>query len=169
MIDVKIITDRLELFPVTMQEARSLHEIWIQPEVRKYLWDDLLIPFSQTEEIIDQSIQAFDNNQYGLWLAKLKDKQTSIGFCGYWPFFNQIQLIYGLEPNYWGKGLATEMVKATIDYGFDRYQFTTIYASTDPPNLASIALMKRLGMEYYKRETIEGKETIFYQISSQNR
>ena len=51
-----------------------------------------------------------------------------------------------------------------INYGFQEYSFQTIYASTDLENKASLAVLKRLGMQYVKQENIEGKETTFYKL-----
>ncbi|MGF1489186.1 MAG: GNAT family N-acetyltransferase [Prochloraceae cyanobacterium] len=156
----KIVTDRIQLSPLLTENVPEIYRIWTLPEVRKYLWDDRIVSFQETKEIVARSIKAFDRQEYGLWLAKLKEDLTVIGFCGYWPFFEppQIQLIYGLDPNYWQQGLATEMARAMIKYGFDRYKFASIYAACDADNLASIALMKRIDMEFDKRE----EEVIFY-------
>ena len=155
-----IFTERVQLSPVTSKNVKEVHKIWTLPEVRQYLWDDRVISFQETEEIIDRSIAAFNDKRYGLWLARLKKDRSLIGFCGYWPFFEppQIQLIYGLDPNYWKQGLGAEIAPAMIKYGFNQYKFATIYAACDAANLASVALMKRIGMEFYKRE----RETIFY-------
>ena len=156
----KILTDRLQLFPVASQNAKELHKMWILPQVRKYLWDDRIISIQETQDIIDRSIIAFENNEYGLWLAKLREDRCLIGFCGYWPFFEppQIQLIYGLDPDYWKQGFGTEIAKAMVEYGFNNYQFDTIYSACDADNIASVALMERIGMEFDKRE----EEVIFY-------
>ncbi|MBE9169952.1 GNAT family N-acetyltransferase [Pleurocapsales cyanobacterium LEGE 06147] len=164
---LEIITERMQLSPVTEADTDELHQLWTQPEIRKYLWDDRIIEASQTQQIVTQSISAFSDREYGLWLARLLNTKPLIGFCGYWPFFEppQIQLIYGLSPQYWGRGLATEMARAAIDYGFQEWGFKVICASTDVPNKASIAVIKRLGMTYQKQEEINGKETIFYQLN----
>ncbi|MGK7895674.1 MAG: GNAT family N-acetyltransferase [Xenococcus sp. (in: cyanobacteria)] len=163
-----LFTNRIKLSPVGEDELEELHQIWIQPEVRKYLWDDLVIPKTQTQEIITQSLIAFANKLYGLWIARLINENNIIGFTGYWQFFDppQTQLLYGLSPQYWGQGLATEMSRAMIDYGFKEYEFKTINASIDLENKSSIDVLKRLGMQYIKQENIDGKETIFYQLKS---
>ena len=116
---------------------------------------------------IDQSLSAFANKKYGLWVARLIERTDIIGFSGYWKFFTppQTQLLYGLLPQYWGKGLATEMSKAILDYKFNEYNFETIYASTDLENKTSLAVLERLGMNYLKQEYINNKETVFYQMN----
>lgn len=161
----KIVTERMQLSPVSEEEVDELHQLWMQPEVRKYLWDDKIIPLEETRQIVSQSITAFLNNKYGLWVSRLIASEDIIGFCGYWPFFElpQVELIYGLSPKYWGRGLATEMARALLEYGFRECGLENIQASADVPNRASIAVMERLGMTFKEQTKINGKDLVFYQ------
>lgn len=163
---MQIQTERLQLSPIIEEDTEELHQLWIQSSVRKYLWDDLIIPIETTQEIIACNQTALSQSLYGLWGVRAIDKKILIGFCGYWPFFEppEVQLIYGLSESYWGRGLATEMAKAMIQYGFDIFKFERVIASTDKPNIRSIAVLERLGMLQEKQKNIEGKETIFYKI-----
>lgn len=164
----KIATDRATLSPIVEAEAEELYHLWAKPGVRKYLCDNRVVPLAQIQEIVAQSVAAFQNGEYGLWVARLHRQKAISGFCGYWPFFDppEIQLIYGLDPEHWGKGLATEMGRAMLDYGFQEYGFEVIRASADVPNQASIAVMERLGMKFEKRATINGLDLVFFQIRS---
>jgi [ribosomal protein S5]-alanine N-acetyltransferase len=161
-----ITTLRLQLTPVSEQDTEELHQIWIQPEVRKYLCDDLVVPFSKVQQLVSESLTAFCTHQYGIWVARLIGESAIVGFTGYWPFFDppEVQLIYGLSRNYWGHGLATEMAHALLVYGFQTYGFTTITASANVPNQASIAVMKRLGMTFEKQIIVDGQDLVFYKI-----
>ncbi|MGA7934929.1 MAG: GNAT family N-acetyltransferase [Kovacikia sp.] len=47
----------------------------------------------------------------------------------------------------WGKGYATEAVRAAIDYGFTVLKLPIIYAIVKPQNHASIRVTQRLGMQ----------------------
>jgi RimJ/RimL family protein N-acetyltransferase len=51
---------------------------------------------------------------------------------------------------HWGRGIATEAVAALIDELFAEGQ-RRLFADTDPDNVASIALVERLG---FKREAL---------------
>ena len=128
--------------------------------MRRYLWDDEIISLEVVQSIVTECMVASERNEYGLWMAFEKGQDKLIGFTGFWPFFDppQIQLIYGLSPDVWGKGYATEMGKAMIEYGFERHGYSEIIAATDPPNEASVRVMERLGMIFWKREG----ETIYY-------
>lgn len=163
-----IATDRLLLTPVTKQDAEALHQLWMHPRVRQYLFDDNVVPLSQTESFIAKSLKLSQTEHNELWLARLKDSPAIVGFTGYWTFFDppEVQLIYGLSSDYWGQGLATEMARAMVKYGFETHKFDVIRASANCPNVASIAVMKRLGMTFEKQATIEGQDLIFYRLNS---
>jgi [ribosomal protein S5]-alanine N-acetyltransferase len=47
----------------------------------------------------------------------------------------------------WGKGYATESCKAIVDYGFATLHLNRIEASVDPENMASVAVLEKLGMQ----------------------
>jgi RimJ/RimL family protein N-acetyltransferase len=53
---------------------------------------------------------------------------------------------YVFNPNYHGRGYATEAVKVIMHIGFETFHFHRIYARCDPRNAASWKLMERLGM-----------------------
>lgn len=48
----------------------------------------------------------------------------------------------------WGRGLATEMVTAALQYGFGALGFGEILAAAVPENKASIRIQEKLGFQY---------------------
>jgi [ribosomal protein S5]-alanine N-acetyltransferase len=163
----EIKTERLILNPLSLTDIELLHNIWIKPEVRKYLWDDEIIPIDQTEEIVKKSLDMFSNNGTGLW--KVIYLEQMVGFCGYWYFHHppELQLLYGVDPSHFDKGIATEVARAMIKYGFEVLNFEKIVGSTDAPNLASIRVMEKVGMSFEKRVEKQGLDTIYLAISKQ--
>lgn len=56
------------------------------------------------------------------------------------------ELGWVLRRDRWGHSLAQELSCALIDYGFHTLELTRIIAESEPANLASIAVMERIGM-----------------------
>ena len=167
----EIRTSRLRLTPIRINELDELHRLWTGPEVRKYIWDGVAISREEAASIIAQSAGYFLRRRFGLWAMKLgvvpAGEDRIIGFCGFWYFRDppELELIYGLDPAYWGRGLATEAARAMIQYGFDEMSFESITGSTDAANTRSALVMERAGMTLTKRAMVSGLETIFYAIS----
>ena len=76
----EIETARLRLRPITSADLNAIHHIWIDPDVRKYLWDDEVISIEQAASAIDTSEALFAENGYGLWVVCPRDEETIIGF-----------------------------------------------------------------------------------------
>ncbi len=58
----------------------------------------------------------------------------------------KIELGYAIGVNYWGLGIATEMAKALVNYGFNEAGFSVICAVTHPDNVASQNVLLKAGM-----------------------
>jgi ribosomal-protein-alanine N-acetyltransferase len=163
----EIKTARLSLRPFTLADVEAIHRLWIEPGMRKYLWDDEIISKEKAREVIETSMSLFEEKGFGLWAATFHEQSTIIGFGGYWYFHEppELEILYGIAPQYWGNNLATEAAKAMLQFGFQYLKFDEISASADAPNTASFRVMEKTGMKFLKRENRNGLDTIFYSIS----
>jgi len=164
---VELHTARLHLRPYRLADIDALHRLWIDPAVRKYLWDDRIIPRETAAEVVAASLADWSIHGYGQWTVHVPEGHELIGFCGFRAAeeTQTPELLYGLAPAYWGQGLATEAAYAVLCYGFERLGFARVWAATDPPNLASVRVMDRLGMQFDRRGTLNGLDTVFYSLS----
>lgn len=62
-----------------------------------------------------------------------------------------------IDPKFWGKGLAIEAALAAIKYGFEQLKFPYILGIVESENIASVIVLKKLGMRYQRK-------TIFHQV-----
>lgn len=159
-------TKRLSLRPLTLDALDNLHHLWTAPDVRRYLWDDQVISKERTTEELHKTIDCFATHGFGLWAVCLLDRTHLIGFCGFVPVDSpqEAELLYGLAAAYWQQGLMTEAATAVLQHGFDNLGLERIVASADVPNVASIRVMEKLGMQFDKQETVNGLELVFYSI-----
>ncbi|HYD48332.1 MAG TPA: GNAT family N-acetyltransferase [Terriglobales bacterium] len=158
-----IVTERLRLRLATAADIDLLHDLWTDPEVRRYLWDGEVISRDTAAETIADFVDGIAKQRYGLWIAALADESSGVrgenvvGF-GYLKEFGEpveLELGYGLDPQYWHRGYATEIARALLRFGFDRLGRTRLYARTDLPNGASVRVMERVGMRF-DQQTDEG-------------
>ena len=151
-------TARLELRPFADGDATGLLQLFQDPAVRRYLLDDSIVTPDWVAEEIQSSQARFGGGALGLWAVRASDGSEIIGFVGFQPFFDppELQLLYGLLPDDWGRGLATECAGAACDYAFRMLGVEVVRAATDLPNTASAAVLHRLGM-ILDRTTDEGE------------
>lgn len=73
----------------------------------------------------------------------------------------EMGLFWVITPDHQGKGYAAEAAEALIDYAFEFFNLKRIVANTDFDNLASQAVMKKLGMTLSRNP---GKEPEWFEV-----
>jgi hypothetical protein len=63
-------TARLMMRPFAIDDVDDLHRLWVDPGVRKFLWDDQVIPRETAIVVVESSIESFVNHGFGFWRAK---------------------------------------------------------------------------------------------------
>ena len=139
-----------------------MHALWVDPDVRRYLWDDVIITRERAAEAVAASVSDFERHGYGLWSVRVKTSGALGGFCGLRSSDGAPELLYGFLREYWGHGYATEAAAAVLDHAFRSAGTTAVDAATDAPNAASIRVLERLGMKFVKRAAVNGLDTMFY-------
>jgi [ribosomal protein S5]-alanine N-acetyltransferase len=157
--------------PFAEDDVDDLHRLWVDPGVREFLWDDRVIPRETAVAVVESSVESFVNHGFGFWAVCLKSHTELIGFSGLRHFTedgaesSEVEILYGLAPEHWGKGLATEAAEAVLRYGFEEIELARIYAGADPPNAASFRVIEKLGMKFARKTLINGVETVYYVMS----
>lgn len=158
-------TARLTLRPWTLDDVDRLHALWTDPDVRRYLWDDVVITRERAEETVRNAIGSAARERFGQWLVLESTGGSLAGFCGLSrrePGAD-LELMYGLAPACWGRGFAAEAARAVLGYAFGTLGLARVTAATDVPNAASARVLERLGMRLTHRGTLNGLETLFYE------
>jgi [ribosomal protein S5]-alanine N-acetyltransferase len=147
MMDLR--TPRLLLCPVRPEDEDALFHLWNDPQVRRYLWDDQPVAREVVREQIALSQQDFRERGFGLFGLYLAEQPGAlIGFSGLRRIDGgpDVEVLYGLLPGFWKRGLATEAAQAVLRLGFEQVGLEEIFAGTDFDNAASLRCMQRLGM-----------------------
>jgi RimJ/RimL family protein N-acetyltransferase len=140
---LNIQTERLELYPLRLADAKALFSYRSLLVVYKYQqwapWRveearDFIRKYSITNEV-----KSGNWKQLGIFL---KQDQELIGDCGFCWQKKQVEIGYTVSPDYQGRGYGKEAVKALIDFLFRTFPVEKIIARTDPQNKPSIGLLK---------------------------
>jgi RimJ/RimL family protein N-acetyltransferase len=152
-------TARLWLLPFTENDIDALHAIWIEPDVRRYLWDDIVIGRERAAEVVRESIATAEECGIGYWTVRTKQDGPVVGDCGFHFMEGRgaIELFYSLTRSHWGMGLAFEASQAALSYAWSATTFDRVYARINAPNEASVRLARRLGFQYLSN--VDGLKT----------
>lgn len=99
-----------------------------------------------------QAVQGqYSRGEFFDWAVILKSNGKMIGTCGFTSFDEQNnagEIGYVINPNYAGKGYATEATKQVVKFGFLTLNLHRVYAKYIDGNNASRRVMEKCGMSY---------------------
>lgn len=138
-------TERLEIMPFRTKDFPDLAEILTNPQIK----NTYMIPDFQTREALNGLVQKIA--QYSLSDQRFERgiflEDRLIGFV------NEVerkdgsmQLGYVIHPSFWGRGFATEMLKAVIEMLLEN-GVSEIITGAFEENTASIRVMEKCGMQ----------------------
>lgn len=113
------------------------------------------------EELKRYCTNLFKENRGIRWGIVKKRSIELVGTCGYYDWdkiAHRAEIGYDLTPVYWGQGIMTEALSATLEYGFRKMELNRIQAIIDSKNVRSIRLVERLG---FKREGVLRQNSFF--------
>lgn len=131
-------------------------------------------PFTKakTQAWIERSIKSQAENGFGRWPVFLKGTNQLIGDAGYFKIeINgrlEMDLGYIIHHPYWGKGYATEIAQALLDYGCNTLHLNRIVANMAYNHKASARVAEKIGMQLqttFINPKNRNLETLLYQIS----
>jgi ribosomal-protein-alanine N-acetyltransferase len=147
-------TPRLYLREFTIADAQLLIDLNSNPNVTRYTGDGPVKDLQEAQRILTDIIFPQYKNKMGRWAIHLKSNDEFIGWCGLKHIVedNEIDLGYRLFEKHWGNGYASEAAKATLEYGVNTLKLKNIIARAAKDNVASINVIKKLGMVYLKND-----------------
>lgn len=160
-------TKRLIIREIAQNDLDGLYRICSDPELMKFVGDGNPLSKQQTQKWVDVTLSNYASKGFGMYGVIDKETGTFIGYCGlvFSTDVNDNELIYALSKAYWGRGLATEIAKCLVEFGFSNLHMDRIYASIDPENTASEKILSKLGfVEVFRKNDEYGLETIYYEL-----
>jgi ribosomal-protein-alanine N-acetyltransferase len=148
-------------------DAALLRPIVTDPRVLRFIgkgepWSD-----DRIRRFIDGGIEASRTRGWMLWPLVYKETGALIGFAGFnGAFAPEVEIGWWLSPDYWGRGLATEIGRVLLDYGFRTFNFPRLISVAQPANAASIRVMEKLDMRFDRRFTHEGVDVVSYAVAN---
>lgn len=166
--NVVLETERLILREVAIGDATDLYEMDSDPVVQRYTGDVIPASVQETAERI-RNYKDYALYGYGRWTTILKDTNEIIGWCGlkYLTDINETDLGYRWKQQHWGKGYATEAGRACLQYGFEKLGLEQIVAQVLEENKASVRVLEKLGMSYWKQLRTEENPGLLYRIKKE--
>ncbi|PPA70360.1 GNAT family N-acetyltransferase [Jeotgalibacillus proteolyticus] len=126
-------------------------------EVHKYASQEVVCQYQpwgpnkkeDSKEFVSQAMKDAEREPRIRFVLAIMYKEFLIGAGEFniKDFTNKVgEIGYIVNPDYWGKGVATEVAALLIDFGFKELNLHRIYATCDPRNIGSSRVLEKAGM-----------------------
>ena len=145
-------TQRLLLRHFLMSDLDDLFAFYSDPEVVRYIPDA-----PRSHEETKKELEWFMNghprfSELGLWATIHKETGQFIGRCGLLPWTidgqEEVEVAFALAKPYWGRGLATEVARRLVQYGFENLHLSRLICVIEPEHQASVRVASKIGMSF---------------------
>ncbi|WOT06799.1 GNAT family N-acetyltransferase [Shewanella youngdeokensis] len=161
-----ISTDRLNISIMSLEDEELLFDLDQNPEVMRYINGGKITSRTDITDIYIPRLASYltPSKGWGLWkvvqkanLENIDERQhflgwiliRPMGFFSEKPDYTNLEIGWRFKQSAWGQGIATESARAVIEllvkHQADIERFSAI---ADENNIASINIMKKLGMSF---------------------
>lgn len=173
-------TIRLRIELMDEHDAELLFELDQDPEVMRYINGGKMTTMEEINTVYLPRMACYRDEikGYGLWKVMVKATDEFIGWIlvrpmDYFsdkPEFDNLELGWRFKRSSWGKGYATEAAEKLQSMVLAHLDIQAVSAIAVKENIASIGIMKKLGMDYVKsyihNDAMLGKmDVVYYQKS----
>ena len=143
-----------------------MFSVYSDAEAMRWVGDGRPLARDECDRWINVTLNNYRVRGYGMFALQQRDSDEVIGFCGLVHPRGQeeVEIKYALRRDFWGQGLATEAVRAMLDYGATELGIDYVIATIAPENRASHRVLLKAGMQHGDlRENEDGSVTELFE------
>jgi ribosomal-protein-alanine N-acetyltransferase len=157
-------TDRLLAVRLREEHIGEIQRIHLDPNVMATLGG--LRSDEESAHYLRDNLDHWYRYGYGMWVFRDRAHGRFVGRAGLRNTHvggnDEVELAYALMADYWGRGLATEILKLA----FVRLDLDDIVCFTLPTNRASQRVMEMAGFEYERDVVHAGTPHVLYRVNA---
>jgi RimJ/RimL family protein N-acetyltransferase len=144
-------SQRLELREFELSDDEFVLQLLNDASFLRFIGDKGVRTHADAREYIVQGPrESYRRFGFGLYLVSLRADRTPIGMCGLVKRdgLDDVDVGFAFLAAYRSKGYAAEAAAAVLEYAKRRLRLKRIVAIAAPGNLASIAVLERIGLRF---------------------
>lgn len=161
-----LVTDRLTLTPVAVEDFDDLRRLWADETFARAIFPQPLTGEEVWTRLL-RDIGHWAVLGHGNWSIRLRETGEYVGGVGVLdyrrlldPPFDSPELGWGVAPRFQGQGLAFEAVSAALAWCDDSLNAPRTVCMISPGNAASLALAARAGFRPNAETTYRGEPIV---------
>jgi RimJ/RimL family protein N-acetyltransferase len=147
-------------------DVEALYKILQNPEVLRYFPASGSPSLEKVQKLVESQQTHWEKHGYGWWALAEGGVDALIGWCGlnYLPDTDEVELKYLLSEEYWGRGIATEASRLSLEKWIATTEIEEVIGLVHPQNIASQRVLEKVGMTFANRAPYFGMDLLRYTL-----
>ena len=166
---MELTTPRLRLRPFTLADQDVIHAVYADPDVMRFVGHGAHRSLAETANALRIYGDVLAQRGYSVLAVTERESGAVIGDGGLHPMGGvgpDVELGYTLARSAWGRGYATELGRALVEYAFTVLRVPRVVAQVEPANTASRNVLEKLGMSEREQRTAYGRPHLLYAVEA---
>jgi [ribosomal protein S5]-alanine N-acetyltransferase len=158
---IVIETERLLLRKFTVDDASFILELLNTPSWLRFIGDRNVHNIEQaTQFLLNGYLKSYETHGFGFYVVIERATQKLIGMCGLVKrnTLEDVDIGFAFMPEFVGKGYGFEAASATLNYAENVLRLEKIIAIVNPENVVSIALIKKIGLQFERMINLSARD-----------
>lgn len=159
-------TDRLFCRQWLTADLEAIYSVYADEEGARWVGDGQPITRDEAAAWLDVTFNNYQTRGYGMSTVVEIDSDEITGFCGLvHPGGQEVaEIKYAFRKTDWGRGYASEVVPAMLDYGAQHHGLNRIFATVAAQNKPSQRVLEKSGMNFVEEiPEDDGAVTFLYE------
>ncbi len=158
----ELTTERLRLRFWRESDVDPFHDFYRDPQSQAVYGAD--VQRSDVWRRVALVIGHWQLRGFGPWALEERASGIFAGHCGLWfpDGWDDIEIGYGIAPEFRGRGFAVEAARRVRDYGYRELGLSRLVSYIDPANKASLRVAEKLGAVRDGEFLMHGKPHLVY-------
>ncbi|EJC76788.1 acetyltransferase, ribosomal protein N-acetylase [Rhizobium leguminosarum bv. trifolii WSM2012] len=162
-------TTRLRLRIPEPADIHFLTELFSRPELVAHRPVPRPDSPEESAERLARDIKHWKENGFGRWAVETADALIGFGGVTISRDFDGLNLSYHLQPESWGRGYATELVRETLALAFDDLDADRVIGLVRSANAASKQVLEKCGFRFEREVMLHSAPANLYAIDKRKR
>lgn len=151
-----------------IEDVEQFYSILKEEAIGKWLAKSSGMSKEEAKDYVIQLISHWEQYDFGVWLLVNRNTGELLGHCGLRKIdeTGEIEIMYLLDPEYWGNGYASEAAKASIQYAKEMMNVKRIIARVKVANENSKKLLRNLGFTYTHDVDHSGRLLSYFELQT---
>jgi RimJ/RimL family protein N-acetyltransferase len=146
-----LVTERLLLRPLTLDDAPFIRELVTEPDWLRFIGDKNVHSLEDARRYLTEvPLRMYAEHGVGSLCVTLRATGEPVGICGLIrrEGLQDVDIGFAFLERHRGRGYGAESALAILEHARSELQIERVIAITSPDNLASMALLRKIGLQY---------------------